>query len=75
MFTRAFAIDALTRAAKTIAQALLATLALGSTLWGIDWVEALGIALLAGLISLLTSIADPAVDGRGTYEGRHRAEQ
>lgn len=59
MFTRDFWTTAGERAIKTIAQSLLAVLALGTTLWGVDWTEAIGIALLAGLISILTSIAGP----------------
>lgn len=62
MFTRDFWATAAERAIKTIAQSLLAVLALGTTLWGVDWAEAIGIALLAGLISILTSIAGPKGD-------------
>lgn len=60
MFTRRFLADAAERAIKTAAQALL-TLLLASgaafNLLDVDWRQALGIALGAGVISLLTSIA------------------
>ncbi|WP_115728238.1 holin [Actinomyces culturomici] len=47
------------RAIKTCAQALLAVLTTGTVIWGLDWVQAVGIALTAMLVSVLTSIADP----------------
>lgn len=47
------------RAVKTAAQALLAVLTTGTVIWGLDWVQALGIAATATAISLLTSLADP----------------
>ena len=47
------------RAVKTCAQALLAVLTTGTVIWGLDWVQALGIAATATAISVLTSIADP----------------
>ena len=47
------------RAVKTFAQALLAVLTTGTVVWALDWVQALGIAGTAVLISVLTSIADP----------------
>ncbi|MCD4558216.1 holin [Schaalia sp. lx-100] len=47
------------RAVKTAAQALLAVLTTGTVLWGLDWGQAVGLALTAALISVLTSIADP----------------
>ena len=78
MFTREFAIDAATRAIKTMAQSIIAVLVVGVPIWDIDWAGGIGIALTAGALSLLTSLADPTVDGRGTtggeYVGAHRAE-
>lgn len=78
MFTREFAIDAATRAIKTMAQSIIAVLVVGAPIWDIDWVSGIGIALTAGVLSVLTSLADPTVDGRGTtggeYVGAHRRD-
>ncbi|MDR1410483.1 MAG: holin [Oscillospiraceae bacterium] len=49
-------VAALTRAVKTVAQTAIASLA-ASTLWGVDWVALAGIIGMAGLLSLLTSVA------------------
>lgn len=52
------------RAIKTVAQtalALLGTSQLVSVL-SIDWVEVAGVSVLAGILSLLTSIALPAAE-------------
>lgn len=66
MFTRAFWKDALERALKTLAQALVATLLVGVPLWSIDWIEVLGIGLTAAVISLLTSLASGGLGNKGT---------
>ena len=60
------------RAVKTFAQALLAVLTTGTVVWDLDWVQALGIAGTAVLISVLTSVADPqrtdtAIASGGVY--------
>lgn len=47
------------RAIKTAAQTLLSVLTVGATIWSMDWVQALGIAAGAVVLSILTSIADP----------------
>ena len=57
--SRTFWLGVLERAVKTFAQALLAVLTTGTVVWDLDWVQALGIAGTAVLISVLTSIADP----------------
>ena len=48
--------DMLERAIKTFAQTLLATLAIATTLQDVDWLTSLSTAVLAALISVLTSI-------------------
>lgn len=49
---------ALTRALKTIAQTALALIGTGQVgILDVDWVGVLSVSLLAGIISLLTSIA------------------
>ncbi|MDR0884729.1 MAG: holin [Oscillospiraceae bacterium] len=49
-------IAALTRALKTVAQVGLGALAT-DTIWGVDWKAVGGIVVMAGLLSLLTSLA------------------
>lgn len=76
ILTREFAVDAIERAVKTFAQALLAVLAIGTPLWEIPWTEALGIAATATVISVLTSLASAGLGAKGTasatYVGQHR---
>ena len=57
--SRTFWLGLTERAIKTCAQAMLAVLTTGTVIWGLDWVQAVGIALTATLVSVLTSIADP----------------
>jgi len=45
------------RAIKTFAQTLLATIPVGITIAEVDWVTCLGMAALAAVLSLLTSLA------------------
>lgn len=48
---------ALIRAVKTIAQSMIATIPAAVTIAAVDWKVVLGTAVLAGVISLLTSVA------------------
>lgn len=62
--SKAFWASAIERAVKTVAQTALAVIGtdqLVSAL-SIDWVEIGGVALLAGILSILTSIAIPAAE-------------
>jgi hypothetical protein len=54
-----FVVDALVRAAKTAAQSLVALFTAANVLglFDIDWRRALGVAGLAAVLSLLTSVA------------------
>ena len=45
------------RAIKTIAQTAVSLIPVAAAITDVDWVTVLGTSLLAGLISLLTSIA------------------
>lgn len=54
--TTQFIKDMVERAVKTFAQTLLASLAVASTLEEVNWGTAMSTAVLAALISLLTSI-------------------
>lgn len=55
---------AIIRAVKTVAQSAIATIGTSAVLSSINWYLVLSTALLAGLLSLLTSIAGlPEVSG------------
>ena len=47
---------ALERAVKTVAQVALATLVAGAGILDVDWIQVASVSLLAGLMSLLTSV-------------------
>lgn len=66
-FTRAFLVDAGERAAKTFAQAALATLGAGSVdILTTNWVGALSIGAGAAIVSLLMSIGSERGGNPGT---------
>ena len=48
---------ALVRAAKTVAQTAVATIGVSATVSEVDWITVAGASVLAGILSLLTSIA------------------
>lgn len=58
LFSKVFLRYAAERAIKTVAQAALALLVAGqSDIVSVDWLRVGGVAALAGLVSLLTSLA------------------
>jgi len=64
MLKAAFWKDAGVRAVKTFAQALVAFIVgAGATDLSLDWPQAVSVAGLAALLSVLTSIGDPNVTG------------
>ena len=56
-FTKQWWRAALVRAAKTMAQTAVGMLPAAATILQVDWLVVLGTALLAGMSSLLTSMA------------------
>lgn len=59
LWTREFWAAAAERAAKTVAQTIVAVVGVAGTgLLSVDWVQTLSVAAAAGLASILTSIAD-----------------
>lgn len=77
MRTKQFWLDALERALSTLAQTLLAWMAVDIALWDLDWQQGLGVALTAAVASVLKSIAASNVAEPETaslvHVGRHRA--
>ena len=66
MFTLAFWKATAERAAKTVAQALIAVLAVGqTTILTVDWQQALAVAGTAGRRSVLSSIASGSIGNYG----------
>ena len=57
MSTREWLKAAGVRAAKTMAQAAVAMLPAAATIQQVDWITVIGTAALAGVTSLLTSVA------------------
>ena len=66
VFTKEWFKAAGIRALKTVAQTAIATIGVSSVLSEVNWLAVASAALLAGILSLLTSIAGlPEVDGNG----------
>lgn len=55
------------RALKTVAQAALGSISAAAVLSEVNWIEALSAAVLAGIISILTSVITglPEVEAEG----------
>ena len=63
LFNKAWWKAALVRAVRTIAQTAVGSIAVGAALHEIDWLRVLSVAVVAGLLSVLTSLAGlPEVD-------------
>ena len=66
MFTLSFAKAAAERAIKTLAQSLIAILAVGqTTVLSVDWQAALAVAATATLLSVLSSVASAGMGNTG----------
>lgn len=57
MFTKKWAKAAGIRAIKTVAQTAVATIGTGVVLTDVNWITVVSASLLAGVLSLLTSVA------------------
>jgi hypothetical protein len=57
IFTKQWLRAALIRALKTVAQSAIGLIPAAATILEVDWRTVVGCALLAGLVSLLTSLA------------------
>lgn len=67
-------IAALIRAVRTIAQAAIAMIGTAVVLDEVNWLMVASAAILAGVLSMLTSIAGiPEVDGGASPLGKHTA--
>lgn len=69
IFTRKWFYAAGIRAIRTIAQTAVATIGTSAALGDVNWMYVVSVSALAGILSMLTSIAGlPEVDG-GTKNG------
>lgn len=76
MFTGSFWKASAERAIKTVAQAAVAFLGAGATgLFEVDWASLASVSLLAGVVSLLTSVAGGAANGNPSYVKSERVKQ
>ena len=77
MFTKDFWVDTLERAIRTACQAALSAGVVGGVgLFEVDWLNVCGIALVAAIASVLTSVASSgktAMSDRAKVTGKHIA--
>lgn len=67
MFTKAFALDALERAIKSVAYTMLALIGADQVdFLKLDYAHMLGVSLTAAVVSILGSIVSSGVGSRGT---------
>ena len=67
IFTKAWLEAAVVRCLRTIAQAMLAGIGVSAALSEIDWLHVISVSVVAGILSLLTSLAGlPEVEDDST---------
>lgn len=64
VFTKDWARAAVIRAIKTIAQTAVASIGTTTALGGVDWIMVASTSVLAGVVSILTSVAGLPEVGR-----------
>jgi hypothetical protein len=71
---KAWIIAALIRALKTVCQTAIAMIGTSAVMSEVNWLMVGSAALLAGILSILTSLAGiPEVDGGASPLGKHAA--
>lgn len=69
-------IAALIRAIKTVCQTAIAMIGTSAVMSDVNWIMVASAALLAGILSILTSLAGiPEVDGGASVFAQHAKEQ
>ena len=64
------------RAIRTVAQAAIAMIGTAAVISEVDWVMVVSAALLAGILSLLTSVAGlPEVKGEEVFDDGDKSEE
>ena len=63
IFSKAWVVAAVVRAVRTMAQTAVSMLTIGQAVLDVNWLNVLSVSAVAGVISMLTSIAGlPEVD-------------
>lgn len=72
---KAWAIDAGVRAVKTVAQTAVAMITVGQAVSEVSWVNIASVSVVAGIASLLTSVATIDLKAEADVETDHNDEK